>query len=58
MSVTRKACVAVPILNGSKQLHSLTIQLMHHNHEGTVKRAPDSTKRGLGGGFAKKGCRI
>jgi hypothetical protein len=46
--------MSVPFLNGSKQLHSLTIQLVRHNNEGTVKRAPDSTKRGRGR-FAKKG---
>jgi hypothetical protein len=35
---------AVPFLNGSKQKHSLTIQLVHHNREGTVKRGSDSMK--------------
>jgi hypothetical protein len=53
MSVARKACVAVPFLNGSKQLHSLTIQLVHHSIKSTVKRVPDSTKRGQGAASQK-----
>jgi hypothetical protein len=47
----------VPFLNGSKQLHSLTIQLVHHNYEATVKRAPDSIKRERGGA-SQKGVKI
>jgi hypothetical protein len=57
MSVVCKACIAVPFLNGSKQLHSLTIQLVQHNYEATVKRAPDSIKREQGA-LRKKGVRI
>jgi hypothetical protein len=56
MSVACKRRIAVPFLNGGKQLHSLTIQLVHHNYEATVKRAPDSIKRKQGA-LRKKGCR-
>ncbi|MCC5647810.1 hypothetical protein LC607_33860 [Nostoc sp. CHAB 5824] len=36
---------AVLILNSSKQIHSLTIQLLHDNPEPTLNQPVDSTAR-------------